>query len=419
VSGARRARLRRATPWLLLAAVIGLTIAYQHRSGDLAGYVQVGDLVLSGRHPYRDAAPGISTWPPFFWIIAVPLALASRLSAGATRVGWLAVNWLALYAVLALSVRLVHNRRLAFSGDGSDGRVPLASAIVLVPLLLTLRYVLSNFEHLQINVLWLAIVLGGLALVARGRQTWGAVAIGAAAALKVMPALFIPYFLWRRQLRAALLTAAWAALFTLSPVAVFGWSRYVDYLRAWRQAVEAGWGVGRMNQSVYAMLDRLIGHRLVPFAAAGVNDLPASGVSAVWLAFLATLAAVAVLAAWTMRGPLSAGTVDRRPLAEWSAVLLVAALFGTVCWKAYLVVALLPNMLLVAAWRDAGESPAVRRRLGALVLAAFALGIVAADVLVGRAVAARAEMASVEAWAGLLLLGTLFWYRWRLDQPSR
>lgn len=402
--------LRRAAPWLILAIAVGLTASYARRPGDLQGYVEVGNLVLDGRHPYHAAAAGISTWPPFFWAVAVPLALAARVSVGGTRALWLAVNWLALYFSLAALTRLVHGRRVSFAAAGLQDRLPLASAAILVPLLLTVRYVLSNYEHLQINVVILALVLCGLALVWDGRHALGGAAIGAAAALKIMPALLVPYFLWRRQYRAAGWTAGWTVALSLSPAAVFGWRRYQDYVSAWRDAVASGWGVGRMNQSVYAMLDRMIGHGLVPFIAS-VNDLAPSREPAVMIALLIAFAAVVLVAARTFRGPVADGKPDRRTLAEWSIVLLVAALFGPVSWKAYLVVLLLPNMLLFAAWRDPAEPPEVRRLLRATALVAFGLGLAAADVLVGRRLAARLETASVETWAGLLVLGTLLWYR--------
>jgi alpha-1,2-mannosyltransferase len=404
----------------LLLAALGVFVgvgffAWIRRPGDFAGYILVGDLVLAGRHIYQDA-PRINTWPPFWSLLCVPLALLARPSPYLARGLWLVLNVALLVVVLRLVTRLVHGRRLTLAATGPG--LSLVAPEVLVPLVLTGRYVVANLEHLQVNVLLFALTLGGLALVAAERPAAGGSLIGLGAAIKVMPAAFLVYLAYRRQWRAALAGAAVTLGLSLSPALVYGWSRFLDYVTAWRAAVGAGWGAGRMNQSVFAMWDRFLGHRMAPFATRGADDVPASGEQAVLVAVALTLVVVAALALRAFGCSRPAG---RARLAEWSVVFVVAALFGPVSWKAYLVVLLLPNALLYAVWRDPAVDARTRRVAGGVLLAAFAIGGLTAHGLVGRAVAERLEMTSVVTLATLLLLGGLLWLHPRLaaDQAGQ
>lgn len=394
---------------LALLAVVGFVL-WIRRPGDFAGYVAVGNLVLAGRHIYLEAPPGVNTWPPFFSLLCVPLALVARPTPYLARGLFILLNVGLLLLVLRLIARLVYDRELSLGAETAG--LSLAAPEILVPLLLTSRYVVSNFEHHQVSVLLFALALAGLSLVAARREAPGAVLLGLAAAVKVMPVLFIPYLAYRRRWRAAGWTLLAAATFSLSPVLVFGWRRFQDYVLAWRAVLAEGWPVGPPNQSVFAMWDRVLGHALVPLTVGGIDRLPRSGDPRVVVAVAATLAVVVLLALRAFRGrprPTSAAA-----LAEWSVVFIVATLFGPVAWKHYLTVLLLPNTLLFAAWRSPDLPPPTRRVAGGVLLASFLIGGLTAPGFLGMALAETLGMASVITVATLVLLGGLLWLRPRL-----
>jgi len=393
---------------LLAFALIG-GLVWVRRAGDFAGYLLVGDLVLAGRDIYLDAPRGVNTWPPFFSLVCVPLALLATPSALVARAVWILLNDVALLLALRIIVRLVYRRDLSLRVE-SDG-VSLAAPEVLVPLLLSYRYVTGNFDHLQINIVIFALALAGLYLQTTGRELVGSLALGAAAALKVMPVVFIPYLAYRRRYRTAALTAAVTAALSLSPILVFGWARFWHYVEAWRSVVSAGFGVGKMNQSVFAMWDRFIGHGMMPLATAAINIQPESGDPRVTAATLASLALVTLLALWIFRG--AAALDGWATLSEWSVVFIVSAVFGPVCWKAYLIVLLLPYTLLYAAWRCAEVREHERRVIGRILVASFILGALPAPGLVGKRLAGALEMASAGTMAALVMLGGLLWFRAR------
>ena len=392
---------------LLAVAIVG-GIIWVRRPGDFAGYLTVGDLVLTGRHIYVDA-PATNTWPPFFSLICVPLALLAAPAPDVARGFWILLNYAAVVLALHLITRLVYQRGLSFRVQ-SDG-LSLATPEVLVPLLLTDRYVTGNFDHLQINIVIFTLALAGLYLQATGNEFAGSLTLGSAAAIKVMPVVFIPYLAYRRRWRPAAYTTVATAAFSLSPVLIFGWQRFWDYVVAWRTAVAVGWGVGKMNQSVFAMWDRFIGHGMRPFVTAGISFVPESGDARAIAATVASLGLVTLLALWIFRRP--AAPSGWAMLSEWSVVFIVSVLFGMVCWKAYLVVLLLPNTVLFAAWRSARTPARERRIIGGVLLAAFVLGALPSPGFVGKALAGTLEMASLPTMATLVLLGGLLWFRAR------
>jgi hypothetical protein len=174
----------------------------------------------------------------------------------------------------------------------------------------------------------------------------------------------------------------------------------------------AGWPVGPPNQSVFAMWDRFIGHGLAPLTVGGIDRLPTSGDPRVVAAVGATLAVVVGLALLAFRGrPRPEGWAA---LAEWSAVFIVAAVFGPVAWKHYLLALLLPNALLFAAWRSSRLPAATRRTAGAVLVTAFLVGGLTAPGFLGMGLAERLEMASVITLSSLVVLGGMLWLRPRL-----
>ena len=98
--------------WLMGIVVILLLVQAffeaQH-NGDFIGYVAAGQSVLSGKNIYLDY---LNTWPPFFSIVAVPLALVTSVAPYLLRLFWLLGSLAAFYVCMRLSVRLFLKRKL-------------------------------------------------------------------------------------------------------------------------------------------------------------------------------------------------------------------------------------------------------------------------------------------------------------------
>jgi glycosyl transferase family 87 len=405
---------RRLVHVALLLAFVASFFAYARRPRDFAGYVAAGNAVLEGRDIYLDTPLGVNTWPPFFSFVSVPLALLDRVSPYLARGIWIALIWASLFWALSLIGRLVYGKRLAYRP--SESAMDIASPELFVPFALTLPYILNNFELLQINSILFALVLWGLLLQAEGREAAGGIAIGAAAAMKVMAIAFLPYFLYRKRWRAAFWLAAGSAAFFFSPAPILGWARFWKDVALWPGALHASWGSGNAEQSVYALWDRILGYGYVPFAVPGNFLLPLSGARSAKVAWGITCAVVAVLGAIAFRG--TPRPDSRWAQVEWAVVFVAATILSPLTRKPYLVVLLLPNALLYSAWRTPGSDPRSRRVLGGVLIASFALSLPTLHDMIGKSLAARLEMGSVVTYGALIMLGGLLWYRSRAPRQE-
>jgi alpha-1,2-mannosyltransferase len=140
-------------------------------------------------------------YPPFAALLMVPLAAAS----------WtLAAVLIFAVSLLCLGITLYLVLRRLWPSGGVRGA--LAGASVLMVPSLVLEPVSQNFSFGQINLLLMALVAADC-LVRRPRWPRGAL-VGLAAAIKLTPAVFLVYFLLRRDYRAAAVTVLSGAVAT-------------------------------------------------------------------------------------------------------------------------------------------------------------------------------------------------------------
>jgi len=400
---------RKLALFALLAAFVASFFVYARRSVDFAVYAGEGRAFLGGRDLYPSVPEGLNTTPPFFSLAAVPLGLLDRISPYLARIVWIALNWASIVFALDLIARMIYGKPLRLRGDESS--LEITSPELLVPFLLTLPYIVNNFEQLQVNMILFTLVLWGLFLQANGRNAAGGIAIAAAAAMKVMAIAFLPYLLYRKRWRAAFWTAAASLVFFFSPAVFLGWQKFWQDFAVWPISLSASWGSGNAQQSVYSMWDRILGYGYIPFAVPGTFILPLSGAHSAKLAWEISCIAVAVLGAVAFGG---APRPDQRwAQVEWAAVFIASTVLSPVARKPYFVVLLLPYALLYAAWRSTDLDARTRRILRNVMFVSFALSVPTMHDLIGKSLAVRLEMGSVVTYGSLVMLGGLLWYRSR------
>jgi alpha-1,2-mannosyltransferase len=197
------------------------------------------------------------TYPPVAALGFGPLALLPRQTAQGV---WAVVNVASLYAVLALSLRAV------LPGVRRAHRV-LWALVLLGPTFL-LDPVRLTFFFGQVNLVLCALILADLTVVLRiGRFTVPrGVLVGLAAAVKLVPLVFVPYLLVTRQARAGWTAVASFAAWSLVAAAVDPavswsyWTRYVD------DAQRVGDPAYYLNQSLLAAVDRMAHRHVAPGA---------------------------------------------------------------------------------------------------------------------------------------------------------
>lgn len=127
---------------------------------------------------------------------------------------WLIVNLILLGLVILLLARM---SKLGLR------RVMLLTFLALDPLLI-------NFLFGQMHVLVLFLLTVAAWAYLRGRPATSGAALAVASALKIYPALFLFYFLWKKQWRAVFGLVAGCILLAGLSVALFGWAANRSYL---------------------------------------------------------------------------------------------------------------------------------------------------------------------------------------------
>ena len=329
---------------LAVAAVGSLAAVVMHLLGppalmpvDLRVYLAGARAIQSGSRLYGPGFdPGLRlpfTYPPIAAILMVPLSVAGERTLSLLwDAGSLAALAWAMYAVA--------------------GRPPGRSRWILAgtALALVTQPVFDNLSLGQVDLFLMAAAVAGS--LPREGQAWRGAWVGLAAAVKVVPGLFILYLLLARRWRpAAAAIGTWLALTGI------GWAlRPTSSVRYFTRLL---WNVKRpgsptsyLNQSLWGMVDRLaLGPWHTPVLAALLAALAVWGLSrALWLEHSGHAAAAAV------------------------AVGLVGVLASPISWIHEAVWAILALVVLTAA-QVPPAAPADRLRLRAAAALALVLAM--------------------------------------------
>ena len=268
---------------------------------DLDVYRMGGRAWLDGKPLYGDTMyetrSGLElpfTYPPLAAVAFAPFALLPLPVASA------AITVTTLVLLIASTVIVL--TRLDVWPQSAVRRCWLAAAIV-APAVIYLEPLRANFDFGQINVVLMTLVIADC--VPRKTPWPRGVLLGVAIALKLTPAVFLLYFVLRRDTRALLVTAASAVAATLAGFAFVwrdSWEYWTDTVR---NTDRIGTATLNTNQNIAGMLARL-------------------GLGETERFVLWTLACLAVLAVtvWAVRRVLRAG--------EPVLALICVAMFGLV-----------------------------------------------------------------------------------------
>lgn len=207
-------------------------------------------------------------YPPFALAPLAPLALLP-FSAG--------LIVLYLLDLLAIGGTLYLVTRHLWSAVGRRGA--LAVATVLLPLTLFLEPVYASFGLGQVNILLMGLVMADC--LAESPRWPRGLLIGIAAAIKLTPAAFLLFLLFRKDYRASVVAVASGVLATLAGFAL-NYSAAVEYWFGKGPAHGVSGSAFHTNQSIMGALARL--------------ELPATAQNGLWVVLSAGVAVAVVFA---------------------------------------------------------------------------------------------------------------------------
>ncbi len=388
---------------ILAFVVAGIPFCFRRDSEWEQVYVRAADHLWQGEDVYRGEDGYL--YPPFMAWAALPFRL---LPSPAVRGLWLAVNVAAIAVMLRCGWRLAGGPRLQSPDPAprAEHRAALLGALCGIP------YIQNCLAHQQTDAVIGAFLIGGCLLLARRWTLGAALCFGMAAGIKCTALLWAPYFLWRRRPIAAGCVVAVALGINCLPDLVHtapgGEPWLVNYARRFLQPLTAGnhdvgtWGSEPIyNQSLSGLVHRgflmtllPVGNDLIPVTRTRtISPLVLRG--AAHGGELLLLLAVLGVARGPLRRLEELGG-ERRAALEGSVVLLLMLLLSPMSSKAHFGVLVLPGFCLARA-AAAGRS----KVLGALLLAAVALALLASKDLLGE------KLYTLTLWYGTVTTETL------------
>jgi hypothetical protein len=283
-------------------------------------------------------------------------------------------------------------------------------------ILFSLRPILGDLTHGNVNLFILFLVVAALDSYRRGWDELAGGLIALAIACKVTPALFVGYFLWKRAWRVLAGCVVGLGLFFFAvPAAVLGWEQNLELLTSWVQHMVLPYLVGGVvtsehnNQSLPGLLFRLL--TTSPSFSIYVEDISTPAEyhnvlaldprAARWLV-KGCMAAFAGLVVWCCRTP-TRPRQNGRLAAEYGLIVLGMLLFSERTWKHHCVTLLVPFAVLcyhLAACRP-GRGP---RAFLIGILATVQIAIAATSTtLLPDDTAKLAQVYGAYVWAFLLL----------------
>lgn len=254
---------------------------------------------------------------------------------------------------------------------------PLPDAAVGIAIVLALQPILGDLAHGNVNLFIAAVVFAALELFRRSFDVSCGIVLALAIACKVTPALFLPYFVWKRSWKAVLGTFIGLGLWlAVVPGEILGWDANQTLLTGWFDrmvkpfVIEGKITSEHPNQSIPGVVFRLFTNEPSFIAYGEDGNGPPEGADYHTLVNLGTTPAKGIVKALTLgfglliillcrtrtygEGRVRSGLVLS---AEWSLILLGMLLFSERTWKHHAVTLILPLLVLSVAASQSESRP--------------------------------------------------------------
>lgn len=211
-------------PALLVLVYLGIKA---YNGGDFTVYLHAAEKLSRMENIYRP--PFLYNLPyiysHFFALVLVPFTYLPRV---VTEFAWLLADLFFLYRIWKvvgyyLDVQLLPPRHYRI--------------LLLASFALTLRFLLYNFDMIQLTIFLLYASLESVYLIEKNRKVAGAVLLGIAMNFKILPLVLVPYLFYRRQFSAAFLSLGVFAALLFVPALFIGYEFNQTLLADWWNAI--------------------------------------------------------------------------------------------------------------------------------------------------------------------------------------
>lgn len=224
-------------------------------------------------------------------------------------------------------------------------------------LLLSIRFILYNFNYGQMNVVILSSIVAGLYFFHKKKDMLAALFMVIAISFKLTPVIFILYFLLKKEFRLVLWTIIMLALLNfILPLFFWGIKEAIGVYSAWYSSLFTLGNIYAAKVTNYSLMSLLYrfftdlswGEKYVPV---NIAALPYGFVTAAYALCAAISLFVFIILFGRPAKQLEADNPGKNlftvMLPEYSAVVILMLLFSPISWQHHFVLLLLPNYYIV------------------------------------------------------------------------
>ncbi|MFI5253656.1 MAG: glycosyltransferase family 87 protein [Bacteroidota bacterium] len=251
---------------VLFCAYIGYLLIRKHidvqpdgqtiMRSDVLTYVLAADRMIQNADIYF-FSPGQETgyvYPPFYAFANIPLTLAPPL---AIDIFWYIFNIGLLIGTIRCGYILLTGE--LFSALSSKDQWLYAGGSIL----LSIRYLVRGFQDANVSMLLVFLIVYGLMSIERRKNSYGAIWMGVAAAIKVLPLVFLLYFIFFRKWKELFIVSVVFLFCTFMPIIYLGIPRFMECMNSFIDYTRIQFspaGLSRENFSFWGTLGRLFTH---------------------------------------------------------------------------------------------------------------------------------------------------------------
>lgn len=215
------------------------------KGGDFKIYMGAAELLKEGQSCYNQwiflggQNYGRYLYSPFFAFLLMPFTILPK---GITAILWLILNLFFLRRIFQISIKWL---------DVNYFSKKQFKLWIGLSLLLSMRFILHNFEMVQMNIFLLYVCLESIALLEHHQHFKSAILLSFGISIKVLPIVLIPYLIFRRKFKASLYSLFLIIAFTLLPSLYLGWEKNEQFLKEWYEIIDPSNDVYISDQNKY------------------------------------------------------------------------------------------------------------------------------------------------------------------------
>jgi hypothetical protein len=219
--------IKRYISYLLFVLVLGFLILESLHNGDFKVFLEAAKLVAARKNPYHEwiflskGNYALYFYSPLWAFILIPF---SHLPNVIPNFIWLLANTFFLYRIWILLAKYIDLQNLP---------VKKARWIFFLFIILNLRYILYNFELIQMTIFILWGALESLFLFRNKKFLWGGALLALIINIKILPIVLIPYLIYRKEVKGTLSALLFSIIFLFLPGLFLGWTYNMLLLSEW------------------------------------------------------------------------------------------------------------------------------------------------------------------------------------------